>query len=531
MIGKRRSTSDQKGTQVREFSRLTIFKFLFYSSVCRIHWHFDTARRGTLEWRVCNNGWVNWAQAQGTNDRGSHTSCNMGISGSHEFSFSHVMMAYPMIPFIYFRLLFHPSPFLLALLRRRPFSDISITPIGTSFETPSELVPFPFQLESSSSARSSENSCTRLPSGSQPSSQLPQTFNSLPSPDVIDVTKLARQDQPPPAYESVDDRPSSNVSPSPLATRAPRPLPMPPLNSLSSSSSSHSVNPAADAAPAESHENSNLAPQSPSSPDRLNSALSTGRPFPSSVAVGTSQSPTAPLALLHPLDHSSSRDWLDRYPAGVSPLPSQGSFSTLTPLMASEPSQPLISVGSSDHDSSWTSNQSFSGSQQGTSAASVSSRPVLLSGSIQAVPPPPPYSPREVSSSRGASHPSSEYIDEMRYTHRPPPAAPVSSSRGMPPPAPPTILDPPPARSNSTRNSRAPHEPFLSDAPAPPDSWIAVETTQVEYRLVARLPGFRRDAMCVFFCLVTSGCLLTNRYYFLLKNPCCKATARVARCG
>jgi len=83
----------------------------------------------------------------------------------------------------------------------------------------------------------------------------------------------------------------------------------------------------------------------------------------------------------------------------------------------------------------------------------------------------------------------------MRYTHQPPPVAPASSSRGLPPPAPPTILDPPPARSNSTRSSRAPHEPFLSDAPAPPDSWIAVETTQVEYRLVARLPGFRRDAI------------------------------------
>ncbi|KAI0297090.1 hypothetical protein BC826DRAFT_907907, partial [Russula brevipes] len=39
------------------------------------------------------------------------------------------------------------------------------------------------------------------------------------------------------------------------------------------------------------------------------------------------------------------------------------------------------------------------------------------------------------------------------------------------------------------------HEPFLSDAPPPPDSWIAVETSPVEYRLVARLPGFRRDAI------------------------------------
>ncbi|KAI0305709.1 hypothetical protein B0F90DRAFT_1603992, partial [Multifurca ochricompacta] len=39
------------------------------------------------------------------------------------------------------------------------------------------------------------------------------------------------------------------------------------------------------------------------------------------------------------------------------------------------------------------------------------------------------------------------------------------------------------------------HEPFLSDAPPPPDSWIAVETSPGEYRLIARLPGFRRDAI------------------------------------
>ena len=430
----------------------------------------------------------------------------------------------------YFRILFHSSPFLFALLRPRLLTDISIT-IATSLKTPSELVSFPFQLESSS-ARSSESSPhSQLPSESQQSSQLlSQTFNPLPSSDVIDVTKLARQDQLPPAYENVDGRPSSNVSrPSPLATHAPRPLPMPPLNTLSSSPGSHPSNPAADAAPAEPYENSNLAPQSPSSPDRLNPALSTRRPFPSSV--GTSQSLTAPLGLLHPLDHSTSQDWLDRYSTGISPLPSQSPFSTLTPRMASESGQQLISAGSSVHDSSWTSNQSFSGSQQGTSAASVSSRPVPSSGSIHTVSPPPPYCPCEASSSRGASHPPSEHIDEMRYTRQPPPAAPVSSSRGLPPPAPPTILDPPPARPNSSRSSRAPHEPFLSDAPAPPDSWITVETTQVEYRLVARLPGFRRDSMCVFFCFVTSGCLLTDRYYFLLKNPCCKAAARVARCG
>jgi hypothetical protein len=132
-----------------------------------------------------------------------------------------------------------------------------------------------------------------------------------------------------------------------------------------------------------------------------------------------------------------------------------------------------------------------------------------MPGSIQTLSPPPPYSSCEASSSRSASHPSSEYTNEMRSTHQPPPQAALNSSNhGLPPPAPPTFLDPPPARHSSTRSSRAPHEPFLNDAPPPPDSWIAVETTPVEYRLVARLPGFRRDAMCVI-CFVTSACSLT----------------------
>ncbi|KAF8070112.1 hypothetical protein FPV67DRAFT_1393871, partial [Lyophyllum atratum] len=37
--------------------------------------------------------------------------------------------------------------------------------------------------------------------------------------------------------------------------------------------------------------------------------------------------------------------------------------------------------------------------------------------------------------------------------------------------------------------------PFLSHAPPPPDSWIEVETSNSEYRLVVRLPGFRRDGI------------------------------------
>ncbi|KAJ7646943.1 hypothetical protein FB45DRAFT_732789 [Roridomyces roridus] len=47
----------------------------------------------------------------------------------------------------------------------------------------------------------------------------------------------------------------------------------------------------------------------------------------------------------------------------------------------------------------------------------------------------------------------------------------------------------------SSRPSGASYEPFLSHAPQPVDSWIEVETTQAEYRLVVRLPGFKRDGI------------------------------------
>ena len=287
---------------------------------------------------------------------------------------------------------------------------------------------------------------------------------------------------------------------------------MPPINSVSSSSGIQSLGLPMDAAPAEPYENANPAPQShSSSSDRLSPVFSTGRVFPSSV--GPSQLPVAPVGLLHPLDHSSSQDWLDKHSAGISPLSSQSAFNLLSPRVAPEHSQHLISPGSFDHDSSRTANQSFPGTQRGTSAVPVSSLPVSMPGSIQTLSPPPPYSSCEASSSRSASHPSSEHINEMRSTHRPPPeAALISSSHGLPPPAPPTILDPPPMRHSLARSSRAPHEPFLNDAPPPPDSWIAVETTPVEYRLVARLPGFRRDAMCAL-CSVTSACSLTDLYH------------------
>lgn len=73
-----------------------------------------------------------------------------------------------------------------------------------------------------------------------------------------------------------------------------------------------------------------------------------------------------------------------------------------------------------------------------------------------------------------------------------------ASHHSIPPPQPPIVLTPPPPPLGLESSMHAPHEPFLAHSPAPHDSYLAVETSAREYRLVARLPGFRRDAMCVF---------------------------------
>ena len=71
------------------------------------------------------------------------------------------------------------------------------------------------------------------------------------------------------------------------------------------------------------------------------------------------------------------------------------------------------------------------------------------------------------------------------------------SDRPLPPPEPPTVLTPPPPPLSQDRGPAAPYEPFLAHAPPPQDSYIAVDTKPAEYRLLVRLPGFKRDAMYV----------------------------------
>lgn len=74
-------------------------------------------------------------------------------------------------------------------------------------------------------------------------------------------------------------------------------------------------------------------------------------------------------------------------------------------------------------------------------------------------------------------------------------ASSIMSDRPLPPPAPPTVLTPPPPPLSTDRGPTAPYEPFLAHAPAPQDSFISVDTRPTEYRLIVKLPGFRRDAM------------------------------------
>ncbi|EJF65443.1 hypothetical protein BD309DRAFT_989325 [Dichomitus squalens] len=75
-------------------------------------------------------------------------------------------------------------------------------------------------------------------------------------------------------------------------------------------------------------------------------------------------------------------------------------------------------------------------------------------------------------------------------------ASSISSDRPLPPPEPPQVLTPPPPPDQDWGSS-APYKPFLAHAPAPQDSYIAVDTKPHEYRLIVRLPGFRRDAITV----------------------------------
>ena len=56
-------------------------------------------------------------------------------------------------------------------------------------------------------------------------------------------------------------------------------------------------------------------------------------------------------------------------------------------------------------------------------------------------------------------------------------------------------------------HGRAPYDSFLCHTP-PANTWIAVETSQSEYVLLVRLPGFRRDGMLVRFLSISDVSLI-----------------------
>lgn len=96
--------------------------------------------------------------------------------------------------------------------------------------------------------------------------------------------------------------------------------------------------------------------------------------------------------------------------------------------------------------------------------------------------PPPPYSP----------------LFPADQVHPPALSRSPSNSCSYPAPEAPVILTPPTQaeRRGEDADRRAPHDSFLCHTP-PPDTWIAVETSPSEYRLVVRLPGFRRDGITI----------------------------------
>lgn len=97
--------------------------------------------------------------------------------------------------------------------------------------------------------------------------------------------------------------------------------------------------------------------------------------------------------------------------------------------------------------------------------------------------PPPPYSRNTLPD------------DQM---HTPASSGPSFNSSMYPAPEAPVILTPPTQaeRRGEDANRRAPYDSFLCHSP-PPDTWIAVETSPSEYRLIVRLPGFRRDGITI----------------------------------
>ncbi|KAG1739249.1 hypothetical protein EDB19DRAFT_848607 [Suillus lakei] len=187
-------------------------------------------------------------------------------------------------------------------------------------------------------------------------------------------------------------------------------------------------------------------------------------------------------------------DWIDGSSTTSLPLPLQtpynllprmdGSLSVASPTPSDSPSPseasgrrplpvpPQTNAGSNDPQFKRpTLSRAPSSSQSGWPCAPIPSSP------------PPPY--------------SRDFFPDAQ-THPPPLSRSTSNSCSYPAPEAPVILTPPTQaeRCGEDADRRAPYDSFLCHAP-PPDTWIAVETSPSEYRLVVRLPGFRRDGITI----------------------------------
>lgn len=92
-----------------------------------------------------------------------------------------------------------------------------------------------------------------------------------------------------------------------------------------------------------------------------------------------------------------------------------------------------------------------------------------------------------------SSKPSPSSTQPRRYSPASSFAMSDSESSYMPAPVPPTILTPPPPPAQDGRHY-APHEPFLARE-CPHSTEIRVETSRADYKLIVRLPGYRRDSI------------------------------------
>ncbi|KZT10788.1 uncharacterized protein LAESUDRAFT_350027 [Laetiporus sulphureus 93-53] len=179
------------------------------------------------------------------------------------------------------------------------------------------------------------------------------------------------------------------------------------------------------------------------------------------------------------------------------PLPSHTPYHTL-PELSGSMTQESINMGEGLNLPYFLSSSSSSSAVSVPTQSSSASMDPTTGPSHSAVRSPSQSSYSDWAYERSISPPFSRLL-ERAYSHSCwgslSPLTPSPDPSTLPPPAPPVVLTPPPPPLSEGTSERAPHEPFLAHEPAPNDSYIAVETNPREYRLLVKLPGFRRDAI------------------------------------